>query len=160
VSQRRRSKDPADPQSARLRALRWLARREHSAAELKRKLAHRGVAEHAAAEAVESLSRSGWQSDARYVESFVRMRVGQAYGPLRIRAELETAGVAQTLIDSALAGIDWKALASAAHAKRFGGAPQSAAQWQKQYRYLASRGFEPEQIYAVLKPAADFDAAP
>lgn len=152
-----RNKDPADPQVARLRALRLLARREHSAAELKRKLASRGVAEAAAAEAVEALSRDGWQSDARYVGSLVRLRVGQGYGPLRIRAELEAAGAAEALIGPALADTDWKALAVSVHGRRFRRAPASAAEWQKQYRYLAGRGFETEHIYAALNPPSDFD---
>lgn len=138
---------------ARDRALRALARREHSAAELKRKLQDRGHPEPAAAEVVENLSRAGWQSDARYAAMLLRSRIAQGYGPQRIEAELEQAGIAPAEIAAAMqaAGTDWKALAGTLHARRFRSAPASAADWQKQYRYLAARGFTPEQIHAALK---------
>jgi SOS response regulatory protein OraA/RecX len=34
--------------------------------------------------------------------------------------------------------------------RKFGRTPASAAEWQKQYRYLAARGFEAGQIYRAL----------
>jgi regulatory protein len=150
---RSKSKAPDDPAAARLRALRLLARREHGARELEYKLAARGIAGERAAEVVEELARSGWQSDARYVSSLVRQRVDQGYGPLRIEAELEAAGVAQALIREALAGCgaDWKALAIAIQEHKFGEAPRSAGEWQKQFRHLAGRGFDAGQIRAALK---------
>lgn len=150
---RSKSKAPDDPAAARLRALRLLARREHGARELEYKLAARGIAGERAAEVVEELARSGWQSDSRYVSSLVRQRVDQGYGPLRIEAELEAAGVAQALIHEALAdcGADWKALAIAIQERKFGEPPRSAAEWQKQFRHLAGRGFDAGQIRAALK---------
>ncbi|MDR3418377.1 MAG: regulatory protein RecX [Nevskia sp.] len=152
---RKKPEDPGDPAAARVRALRLLARREHGAGELQYKLGQRGIDPDCAAEAVRDLARTGWQSDARYVSSLVRGRIAQGYGPLRIQAELEGAGVADSLIRTALAesGTDWKALAAASHARRFE-RPRTAAEWQKQYRYLAGRGFEPEQIHAVLRAEA------
>jgi regulatory protein len=152
---RRKPTDPRDPAAARTRALRLLGRREHGAKELQYKLAQRGIDEQRAAEVVGELARSGWQSDARYVTSLVRARVAQGFGPLRIEAELEAAGVADALIRETLAaaGIDWKALAVEVHARKFGQIPKNGAEWQKQYRHLAGRGFDSEQIYAALKQA-------
>jgi regulatory protein len=149
----RKPTDPRDPAAARSRALRLLARREHGARELEYKLAQRGIDRDKAAEVVGELARSGWQSDARYVASLVRARVAQGYGPLRIESELEAAGVAEALIRETLAevGADWKALAAEVQARKFGQVPGSGAEWQKQYRHLAGRGFESEQIYAALK---------
>ena len=147
------SRTPDDLEAARLRALRLLARREHGARELEYKLAARGIAEERAAEVVEELARSGWQSDARYVSSLVRQRVEQGYGPLRIEAELAAAGVAESLIRETLSGCgaDWKALAITIQERKFGQVPKSAAEWQKQYRHLAGRGFDAGQIRAALK---------
>jgi regulatory protein len=149
----RKPADPKDPAAVRTRALRLLARREHGARELEYKLAQRGIDREQAAEVVGELAQVGWQSDERYVRSLVRSRIAQGYGPLRIEAELEGAGVAEALVRESLAAAeaDWKALAAQVQSRRFGHAPKSGAEWQKQYRHLAGRGFESEQIYAVLK---------
>ena len=150
---RKRPEDPADPAAARVRALRLLGRREHGARELQYKLGQRGIDPDCAEQAVQELARAGWQSDARYVASLVRSRIAQGFGPLRIEAELEQAGVAAALAREALAAAatDWKARATEVHARRFGRLPGSAAEWQKQYRHLAGRGFEPGQIHAALR---------
>jgi regulatory protein len=144
---------PRGNRTPRETALRALTRREHSAAELKRKLERRGHDQVAAAGAVDELSRRGLQSDARFAEMLVRSRVAQGFGPARIEAELEAAGVAPLEIAAAIAAAeaDWRALCVDARARRFKGAADGPADWQKQYRFLAGRGFEPEQIYAALK---------
>jgi regulatory protein len=149
----RKPVDPKDPAAVRMRALRLLARREHGARELEYKLEQRGIDPEAAAEVVGELAQVGWQSDERYVRSLVRSRIAQGFGPLRITSELEGAGVADSLIRESLAAAatDWKALAVQIHARKFGHAPKNGAEWQKQYRYLAGRGFDSEQIYAALK---------
>jgi regulatory protein len=136
-----------------MRALRLLARREHGARELEYKLEQRGIAPERAAEVVGELAQVGWQSDERYVRSLVRARIAQGFGPLRIASELEGAGVADSLVRESLAAAetDWKALAVQIHARKFGHAPRNGSEWQKQYRHLAGRGFESEQIYAALK---------
>ena len=123
---------------------------------MQHKLAVRGVDQERAAEVVGELARSGWQSDTRYVQSLVRTRVAQGFGPLRIESELEGAGVADSLIRQALTEVDadWKALAVDLHARKFGRIPQTGPEWQKQYRHLAGRGFEAEQIYAALRREA------
>ncbi|MEQ1440492.1 regulatory protein RecX [Fontimonas sp. SYSU GA230001] len=150
---RKRSKPEPDAQGGRETALRLLSRREHSAAELKYKLGRRGHEEGQAQEIVERLGTAGWQSDARYAEMLLRNRADRGYGPLRVRAELEAARVADAIIRAAFeaADVDWDARACAVHARRFGQPPQSAAEWQKQYRYLAARGFESGQIRTALK---------
>jgi regulatory protein len=120
---------------------------------LQHKLAVRGVDQAHAASVVDELARSGWQSDGRYVQSMVRNRIAQGYGPLRIESELEASGVAGGLIREALAtaAADWKALAIGVQAKKFGRIPRTGAEWQKQFQHMAGRGFETEQIYAALK---------
>lgn len=146
-------KKPPDPKT---QALKLLARREHSARELKRKLAARGITDEDAAAAVEHAVAENWQSDARYAEMLVRTRVAGGYGPVRIEAELEVAGVPSDRIRAALgeAAVDWHELAVAVHAKKFGRAPKSSAERAKQYRYLQGRGFDASQISAALKGEA------
>ncbi len=155
----RRKKTELDPAAARTRALRLLARREHGAKELQHKLAARGIEPEQAAAVVGELAQSGWQSDIRYVQSLVRSRIAQGFGPLRIESELEASGVTDGLIREALtaAAADWKMLAVEVQARKFGQVPLTAPEWQKQFRYLAGRGFEAEQIYAALKREAPAD---
>lgn len=148
----RKSKEPTTA-GARETALRALSRREHSAAELHYKLTHRGHAPEVAAQLVSQLTEAGWQSDARYAEMLVRNRAQQGYGPLRIEHELAAAGIADAEIQAALAAAecDWRALCVQLRARKFKATPRAAADWQKQYRFLASHGFTAEQIRAALK---------
>ncbi len=154
----RKSKDLTE-QGARDTALRALARREHSAAELAFKLKQRGHADAVVQATVEAVVDAGWQSDARYAEMLVRNRVEQGYGPLRIRAELQAAGVPDAMAREALetAEIDWCACVRAVHQRRFRALASNAKQWQQQYRFLAGRGFSSEHIRTVLKGLSDFD---
>lgn len=149
---RKRSSEPT-AQGGRETALRLLSRREHAAAELKYKLVRRGHDESTAADIVGQLAGAGWQSDARYAGMLVRSRVEQGYGPLRIRAELEAARVPESEIRAALdaAEVDWAVRAASVHARKFRDAARTPAEWQKQYRHLAMRGFEATQIRAALK---------
>lgn len=147
-------KRPVDPKT---QALKLLARREHSARELTRKLKARGLSEEDSRAAVEHATTEGWQSDSRFAEMLVRSRVAQGYGPVRIEAELEVAGVPGDQVRASLeaAGVDWREQAREAHAKKFGTPPKSSAERAKQYRYLQGRGFDSSQIGAALKGGDD-----
>lgn len=157
----RQRKKPEDltPADAREAALRALGRREYSAAELKFKLSQRGHEDGRVAEVVGELSAAGWQSDERFAEMLARSRAGQGYGPLRIRAELAAARVADTEIEAALRALecDFSELACKVHRRKFRKPAASAAEWQKQYRFLAGRGFESAQIRAALKSPPEDD---
>lgn len=143
-------KRPIDPKT---QALKLLARREHSARELTRKLKARGISDDDAEAAVAHATTQGWQADSRFAEMLVRSRVAGGYGPVRIEAELEVAGVPGDEIRAALDGaeVDWGALAAEVQSKKFGAPPRSPAERAKQYRYLQGRGFDAGQISAVLK---------
>ena len=126
-----------------------LTRREHSSAELRRKLLTRGFDAALVETAVRQLAEEGLLSERRFVEEFVHSRVRQGYGPLRIRADLRERGVPDELAAAGLAPMEgeWDELALAQREKRFGReAPASLAERAKQYRYLTNRGFTAEQI--------------
>ena len=144
---------PRKPLDPKTQALKLLARREHSARELARKLKARGIAGDDATSAVAHAAAEGWQDDARYAGMLLRTRVAAGYGPVRIEAELEVAGVSPEVIRAALdeAAVDWRALAIEVHAKKFGRLPESSAERAKQYRYLQGRGFDASQVSAALK---------
>lgn len=137
--------------------MRALARREHSARELRYKLKSRGVPESLADEVIKDFAARGWQSDQRYAESLLRTRIAHGYGPLRVEAELSAAGLADGLIREVMAAVecDWGELALQAYRRRFDAPPGGAAEWQKRYRFLAQRGFTAEQIRTVLRDAPE-----
>ena len=143
------------------RAVRLLAVREHSVQELRRKLRHARKpegADEATVEAVlEDLQRDGLLSEARFVEAFVRSRLGRGQGPAKIRAGLIERGVARELLDDALDQLDqqdrdeefWRDQAQAVQTRRFGaGPPAGRADWAKRARFLSARGFGAEQQFS------------
>lgn len=142
-----------DRSEARKKAMDLLARREHARAELERKLIAAGFGAHVAADALQQLAEEGLQSDRRFVESFVRSRINQGKGPLRIHADLGQRGVAPGLVDDVLeeAGEDWFALARNARQKKFGRSrPADFKDKARQMRFLQYRGFEPDQVQAAV----------
>ena len=135
------------------RAMRMLALREHSAAELLRKLATKGVAADLAEQVVIELREQNLQSDERFTEGFVRSGVGRGYGPIWIRQSLRQRGIGDELAEVFLTepGAYWTAQALRARAKRFGEAPPAnRSEWSRQARFLAQRGFPADLIYRAL----------
>ena len=146
---------PRKEPTAAQRALGLLVRREHSRPELARKLRARGVPAEEARAAVAQMAESGWQDDARFAEMLVRTRLGGGYGPMHIRAELGTHGIASDLIASTLAEAepDWPALAREALRRRYGQRPvRDRAESLKRGQFLQRRGFDAATIRAALQP--------
>ena len=140
----------------RARALRCLARREHSRAELARKLAGHGDAAEVDAVLVR-MSELGLQSDSRFAEAWVRGKAAR-FGSARLRRELSQRGLEAELIDDALAGADLEPELERARAlwrTRFGSAPGNAREWARQARFLQSRGFSTDVIRKLLKEPDD-----
>ena len=150
---------PDDADALRARALGLLARREHSRAELRRKLATRDTDREALEELLGRLAAANLQSDERFAESFLRSRVERGQGPLRIREELRQRGVDDATAAAALeaAAVDWGELLRAVHRKRFGSAPPAdRREFAQRARFLAQRGFAAEAIRNLL---TDLDEA-
>lgn len=129
-----------------------LARREHSLAELRAKLAERDFSPEEAEAAVVALAREGLASDSRFLDAFVASRIRKGQGPIRIRAELLQRGMDADTASRALADAhDWRALAREVRASRFG--PQPPADFRdraRQSRFLEYRGFTSDQIRACF----------
>ncbi len=150
----------ADAPSCTKAALEFLARREHTRRELTRKLAARGFPDDIIASVLGELERSGALAEARFMDSFVRARIGKGQGPQRIRAELTQRGIADAAADEAVraADVDWLETIRAVRAKRFGSAPpRDYAERARQARFLHYRGFDGEQIKAALELDGDSD---
>jgi regulatory protein len=144
---------PPDANEARRVAVELLARREHSARELRHKLGARGIEPEVAAAAVDALAREGLQSDQRFAESYARVRAERGCGPERIRGELRERGVEDELIREQLdaLAVDWRERAEQVRAKRFGAdKPRDWKERARQARFLQYRGFGAEQVRALL----------
>ncbi|MGD9870414.1 MAG: recombination regulator RecX [Thauera sp.] len=141
------------------RALRHLARRDHSRAELSRKLASHGEPDEIAA-VIDRMSELGLQSDSRYAEAFVRSKSAR-FGSTRLRSELSRRGVDRDLIDAALETECVESETERARAVlrgRFSTPPADAREWGRQARFLQTRGFAPELIRKLLKEPYDESA--
>jgi regulatory protein len=152
------------------RALQWLAQREQSRSELRRKLLPHAVAEAEAADEaagahspaaeltpaarvdalLDWLAAHNFLSHERFVESRVQARASR-FGNLRIWQELKqhqldlSAEAAQALKESELQR------ACAVLERKFAAPPSNAAERAKQARFLAGRGFSPEAIARALR---------
>jgi regulatory protein len=130
-------------------AVSYLARREHSALELRRKLEKAGFDPADIEHVLSQLQQADLQSDERFSESYVRSRINRGYGKTRIRMELQERGVADELITDSLqqAEVDWFALAAEVRSKRFGEQdPEDFKSRAKQLRFLQYRGFSHDEI--------------
>ena len=158
----------ADPKSAHAFAIAYLARRDFSAADLRRKLMERGFVESAIEPVLVALEASNVINDDRYGENVVAYRARRGQGPARIRQELKRSGLGsetiQTTMDKAKDdGPDFMTLARAARARKFG--PELPKDWKersRQARFLQYRGFSTDHIRAVLEgvPDDESDADP
>jgi regulatory protein len=125
------------------KALGLLARREHSRRELQQKLGRGGFSRDETADAVERLGDQGYQDDSRFAESLLRSRVGQGYGPARIRAELRSQGIPDATVRALVeaADVDWDDLAAGQLRRRYGSPSADPAERQKRAQFLLRRGF-------------------
>ena len=136
------------------KALALLARREHSAHELRRKLLDNGYPAADIDTVISALVRDKLLSDGRFTEMYIHARTARGYGPVHIAAALRERGIEKDLIAQHVDNRDpaWREHAVAARRKRFGRTrPDSLAERARQTRFLMARGYTHEQIGAVLK---------
>lgn len=155
----------SNTQALRQRALRLLATREHSRAQLLRKLeqsqarrkrigAARPPASDDIARIVQELAEAGWQSDARYAEALVRRLTGQASRRF-IQNKLAEVGIARDVAETALAELDQDDATAAAELwqRRFGAPPRDEKDRRRQIRFLLARGFHLSEAFRIVPPA-------
>ena len=144
------------PAAVRRAAMDLLARREHGRMELSRKLRSRGDPPDLIEPALEKLADEGLLSEARYLESFVRMRANAGYGPLRIREELTQRGLLREEIEQALrdSGFDWNEQLREVWLRKFGELPGDQRERARQGRFLSYRGYPLDSIGRLLRGAS------
>ncbi len=142
--------------SLRERAIRLLARREHSRAELARKLKAHAQPEDDLEALLDDLARRKLLSDERYAESRAHM-LSRKFGAVRIAHELRAKGVGDELAGQAekAARATEVERARMVWRRKFQVGPKTREERAKQMRFLQSRGFSFDVIRAVLGGADD-----
>jgi regulatory protein len=136
------------------RALRLLARREHSRAELARKLRAHLAPEDDLEALLDDLTRRKQLSEERYAESRANA-LSRKFGAARIARELRAKGLDKGLAESASAAARSTEVerARAVWVRKFRNAPESREERARQMRFLQSRGFSFDAIRAVIRGA-------
>jgi regulatory protein len=139
--------------SLRERALKLLARREHTRLELARKLSEHAQDREEVERALDECEARGWLSEARVVEQAVHARRSR-FGARRIERDLIAKGVAGEAVAAAVSRLKTGEVdaARAVWRRKFGGAlPRTGPERARQVRFLQGRGFELEVIFKVIE---------
>lgn len=133
------------------RALRLLAGREHSRAELEKKLAAHEEAPGELQRALDDLQARGFINEQRVVESVLHRRAARL-GTARLKQELQAKGIGAEAVADAVQALRGTELDRAREVwrRKFGEPAADAAGRAKQMRFLAARGFAGETIRRVL----------
>ncbi len=134
------------------RALRLLSQREHSRAELGRKLAKYEEEPGTLAALLDDLTAKDFISEARVVQSVLHQRAPRL-GAMRVRQALQQKGIAPEAILEAVAGLQDTELARARDVwqRRFDTPPSDDKARSRQMRFLLARGFSGGVVAKVLK---------
>ncbi|MDO5679281.1 MAG: recombination regulator RecX [Pelistega sp.] len=146
-----------------MRGIDYLSRREHSAYELRRKLAPYAESEEELEATMQRLQKENWQNDERFMRNFSQAK----------QARWGSAKVLHALASHKLEAENLEALreqlrdteydrALEVYQRKFRTALNEAADFQREYarrvRFMMSRGFNAEVVRKVLKaPAQDKD---
>ena len=143
--------EPGTPADLRERALRLLARREHSRAELMRKLEPAGSTREALNELLNDFVARNWLSDQRFAESYVADHKAKA-GSVKLAYDLRQRGVSDGIIEAVLGENRDSELDRAREVwnKKFGIPPVDATEKARQIRFLLTRGFSPDIIRKTI----------
>jgi len=138
--------------SLRERALRLLARREHSRHELARKLSGHARDPRELEDLLDALEAEGSLSERRVVEQIVHARSAR-FGARRIARELAEKGIGDEAIATAMEAVKADQLRNARTIwlRKFSRPPRTPAERARQVRFLQGRGFDFDTIMKVVK---------
>jgi regulatory protein len=147
---------PDTPGELRARALRYLARREHSRAELERKLASRAESPDALGQLLDALEARKQLSNERFAELRAH-QLARKYGAARIRADLKAKGIDADIIERVSAEGE-AARAASILARKYRVSATTPTERARRMRFLQSRGFSHDTIRRVVSSDDDDDA--
>lgn len=134
-----------------------LARREHTRAEMTRKLSPHSESPEQVEQLLDALVARGWLSETRFAESRASA-LARKFGSRKIEHDLRSRGLSAEVVEHVVEQARTQELENcrAAWQRKFGVLPQTAAERGRQMRFLAGRGFSAEAVHRVLK-AGDAD---
>ena len=131
------------------RALRHLVRREHSRAELARKLAPHAESVEAVKAVLDLLLSKKHQSDERFAEERARS-LSRKYGAAKIRDDLKRRGISDEISERVAPESDDLQKAREILSRKFSSEAQTREEHAKRARFLQSRGFSYDVIRKAL----------
>ncbi len=158
-----RSTEEDDGKEAMAFALRILARRDTTTAELSRRLSDKGIEASLIEKTIARLHVTGYLDDRRFARQWAEsaIRNSRGFGP-RLRMDLARRGVPGDIVAEVLAGIseeyDEMETLAAILAKKFTDfAPASATDREKRrvMQYLQRRGFSAAAIFQTFRMSQD-----
>ena len=139
---------PENAAELKARALRLLARREHSRDELARKLAPYAESDEILEGLLRELESRKQLSNERFAE--VRTHwLARKYGAARIRQDLKSKGIADELSDRAVVGLNELEKAKQILARKYREAATTREERARRARFLQGRGFSYDTIRAL-----------
>ena len=132
----------------RARALRLLARREHSPLELERKLRPHAGSSEALTNLISELKARNQLSEARFAEERVRW-LARKYGAAKIRHDLKSKGVDPSIVERISSADDLERAADILR-RKFRAPAATREERARRMRFLQSRGFSSEIIFSLL----------
>jgi regulatory protein len=144
--------------SAYIDGLKMLGRRELSEQQVRQRLARKQYSQDDIDEAVARLRAERAIDDHRVAEAIARMETGiRKRGKVRVRIQLERAGIAKETarmaIDGVFGALDDDALLQSSLQKRLRGRDSIAddREFARLFRYLIGQGFESDRVMKALK---------
>lgn len=147
---------------AKVKAIDYLARREHSRAELEQKLAQKQFSAQVVSSLLDELEDLDYLSDERYASMLVRSGYDRGHGPMRIKLKMQQKGVSSVLSAQSFEEFegDWFSLAKDVWHRKFKNGLDTELEKRdraafykeksRQMRFLAGRGFSMDQIEYAL----------
>lgn len=140
-----------------------LARRAHSAQELREKLDRRKFSRKDIETAVSECERRGFLNDGRFAEDYASELSGQGKGRFKIKMKLREKGLSATQIEQALSKITDNEEENARKAlqgklRSLVSEPDLNKRRQKAYRFLAYRGFSSDVIARLLEDTPELQS--
>lgn len=144
------------PLSLKARAVGYLSRREHSRAELARKLAPHAESPEQLELLLDALERENWLSNQRFADSLLHRR-GSRYGAARVIQEAKTHQLGSEQLGELRDRLRESEPERAREVwrKRFGAPPATPEERAKQIRFMMARGFSRSVIGKVIQGAED-----
>ena len=140
--------EPDGALELRARALRLLARREHTRQELERKLLPHAESTGALKSLVSELEARNQLSEARFAEERAR-KLARKYGAAKIRQDLKARGVPEELVGRVSSEGELER-ARAVLERKYRSHATTREEKAKRMRFLQSRGFSSAVIFTLL----------